>query len=92
MAAGPRYLGPILLGVAFSLLAVSTIFVALRFYCRQFIVRRIGADDWIILVALVSPDSIYFTIILLETDYVVPKSTVWGIGVLNWYQVDTGTG
>ncbi|KAF8435858.1 hypothetical protein BGX38DRAFT_1274844 [Terfezia claveryi] len=67
----PRYLGPILLGVAFSLLAVSTIFVALRFYCRQFIVRRIGADDWIILVAL---------------------STVWGIGVLNWYQVDTGTG
>ena len=71
MATGPRYLGPTLLGVAFSLLAVSTIFVALRFYCRQFIVRKIGTDDWIILVALVSfrKPPFNFSIILFEADY-----------------------
>ncbi|KAI5803489.1 hypothetical protein DFH27DRAFT_50513 [Peziza echinospora] len=68
---GPRHLGPVLQGVTFSLLGLSTIFVAMRFYCRHFIVRNVGSDDWIMLVALIS---------------------VWGIGVVNNYQVKYGTG
>ncbi|KAH8150901.1 uncharacterized protein LAJ45_05083 [Morchella importuna] len=47
-------LGPLLFAVEFPLLALSTVFVAFRFYCRHFIVRNLGPDDWIMLVALLN--------------------------------------
>ncbi|RPB06159.1 hypothetical protein L873DRAFT_1839613 [Choiromyces venosus 120613-1] len=46
--------GPLLFAVEFPLLALSTLFVGLRFYCRHFTVRKVGLDDWIMLVALVN--------------------------------------
>jgi len=47
-------LGPLLFAVEFPLLALSTLFVGLRFFCRHFIVRSVGLDDWLMLVALVN--------------------------------------
>ena len=36
-----------------------------RFYCRHFIVRRVGSDDWIMLVALVCFFDLRFVGLLL---------------------------
>ncbi|KAF3904409.1 hypothetical protein ABW21_db0204374 [Orbilia brochopaga] len=45
-------LRPAILGTAFSLVPVSTIVIALRLYCRQFLLGRVRIDDWLILLAL----------------------------------------
>ncbi|KAK6524445.1 hypothetical protein TWF281_011353 [Arthrobotrys megalospora] len=44
---------PLFYGIVFGLLTCSTIVVSLRFYCRALIIRKIGLDDWLILVGLV---------------------------------------
>jgi len=41
-------------GVAWSLAAVSLIVVAMRFYTRIFVLRRVGWDDWVMLLAMVN--------------------------------------
>ncbi|KAI5842478.1 hypothetical protein DFP73DRAFT_553761 [Morchella snyderi] len=46
-------LGPLMLAVMFTLLPLSTVFMALRFYCRSVIVKNVGSDDWIMLVAFI---------------------------------------
>ncbi|KAK6530326.1 hypothetical protein TWF694_003683 [Orbilia ellipsospora] len=43
---------PLFYGITFALLIVSLGFVGLRFYCRMFLIRKIGLDDWLILVGL----------------------------------------
>lgn len=45
--------GPLLLGVWWAEVGVATVFVAMRFYTR-FTMRSLGADDWTILLTLVS--------------------------------------
>lgn len=41
------------LGVSITLFVLASIFVALRFVSRVFVVRRVGLHDWLILVAWV---------------------------------------
>ncbi|KAK6535647.1 hypothetical protein TWF694_002102 [Orbilia ellipsospora] len=43
---------PLFYGITFSLLACSLIVVSLRFYCRAVLIKKIGVDDWLILVGL----------------------------------------
>ena len=45
--------GPVFLAVFGTGTAVATIAVLLRMWVRARIVRKIGADDWIVLVSLV---------------------------------------
>lgn len=47
------------LGVSITFFSIATIFVALRFISRIFMVRKIALHDWLMLVAWVgSPDLI----------------------------------
>jgi hypothetical protein len=48
---------PALIGVMVAGLAVSLVIVPLRFYTRAYIVRKIGADDWLALISFVSRES-----------------------------------
>ena len=45
---------PALVGVMVSGATTSLVVVSLRFWVRTMIVRKVGADDWVILAALVS--------------------------------------
>jgi hypothetical protein len=45
--------GPVVLGVSVAMIVVSSVFVALRFVSRVGIVRRVGWDDYTILLAWV---------------------------------------
>ncbi|ORY10384.1 hypothetical protein BCR34DRAFT_625268 [Clohesyomyces aquaticus] len=40
--------------IAFTLTSISTIFVALRFYSRYFLVGKLGSPDWVMLLALLT--------------------------------------
>ncbi|KAK6353884.1 hypothetical protein TWF730_008307 [Orbilia blumenaviensis] len=42
----------IFLSVTFVLLGIATAFVILRLYCRYFLIRRLGLDDWLITVGI----------------------------------------
>lgn len=44
---------PTLIGVTWFECVLSTLFVALRFYCRIKITRNVWWDDWVILLTLV---------------------------------------
>ncbi|EGX45655.1 hypothetical protein AOL_s00169g261 [Orbilia oligospora ATCC 24927] len=44
---------PLFYGITFALLICSLAVVSLRFYCRAVLIRKIGLDDWLILVGLV---------------------------------------
>jgi hypothetical protein len=44
---------PATLGVSITFLVLASIFVALRFISRIFVVRKIGLHDWLMLVAWV---------------------------------------
>lgn len=44
---------PATLGVSISFFVVASVFVALRFVSRIFVVRKIGLHDWLMLVAWV---------------------------------------
>ncbi|KAJ6256483.1 hypothetical protein Dda_8345 [Drechslerella dactyloides] len=44
---------PLFYGITFALLICSLAVVSLRFYCRAVLIRRVGLDDWLILVGLV---------------------------------------
>ncbi|KAL1959485.1 hypothetical protein VTO42DRAFT_1930 [Malbranchea cinnamomea] len=48
----PRTLGPTVLITAFTLVSVSTVIVAVRFYCRYFLVRAVRIYDYLMLLAL----------------------------------------
>ena len=45
--------GPVVLGVSIAMIVVSSVFVGLRFVSRIGIVRRVGWDDYTILIAWV---------------------------------------
>ncbi|KAF3198303.1 hypothetical protein TWF192_005361 [Orbilia oligospora] len=44
---------PLFYGITFALLICSLAVVSLRFYCRAVLIRKIGLDDWLILVGLI---------------------------------------
>jgi len=46
--------GPTVLAVCISLTTVATVFVAARLYVRVKILSRLGLDDWLIIVSMVS--------------------------------------
>jgi hypothetical protein len=46
--------GPQVSGVAGGFLALSTIAIVLRCYCRAFVVKSFGLDDWSAIAAWVS--------------------------------------
>ena len=57
--------GPKIISLMIAFLAVTWAAVILRFYSRLWVKKAIGADDWVIIVALVSKysqllSSIYF--------------------------------
>lgn len=45
--------GPRILGVFWAFFSVSVVMVSLRFYIRVRVLRNIGLDDYIVLVAMV---------------------------------------
>ena len=47
---------PKILGVNIALLIIASLAIALRFFSRYVHAGQIGADDWIILVSLVTVD------------------------------------
>lgn len=53
--------GPLLLGIWWAEVAVATVFVTMRFYTR-IKMRGLGADDWTILLTLVSCSSVLISI------------------------------
>ncbi|EPS40763.1 hypothetical protein H072_5350 [Dactylellina haptotyla CBS 200.50] len=44
---------PLFYGITFSLLVLSLIVVSLRFFCRAVLIKKVGLDDWLILVGLI---------------------------------------
>lgn len=46
--------GPTILAICSTLTAVATVFVAARLYVRTTILSRVGLDDWLIVVSIVS--------------------------------------
>jgi hypothetical protein len=52
--------GPVVLGVSTAMITVSSVFVGLRFASRIGIVRRVGWDDYTILIAWVRMTTVYF--------------------------------
>jgi hypothetical protein len=55
----PENRGPQVAGVAGFFVALTTIFVGLRCYCRISIVKNFGLDDYLSLLAQVSKPSLY---------------------------------
>jgi hypothetical protein len=49
--------GPLFLGIFTAGTAVSIIVVSLRFWIRTRMIRKVSADDWIMLASLVIPTS-----------------------------------
>ena len=49
--------GPMLLGISWTLVAVASIIVLLRFYCRTILQNAVGWDDFAILAAVVGVSS-----------------------------------
>lgn len=49
--------GPTVLAVVVALLALSTAFIALRLVSRLGVVKRVGNDDYAIILAWVSPSN-----------------------------------
>lgn len=81
--------GPVVLAVAVAVTVISFVFVALRFASRVGIVRRVGWDDWTILIAWVRspwldcPDSLVLTtkqIISLGFSFSICWGTRVGLG------------
>ena len=56
-AAGDKNRGPEIIAIFCSLTTIAAITVALRLWTRSQIVRKVGADDWLMAVALVSGNS-----------------------------------
>ena len=56
--------GPAVLGVASGTLALCSLFVASRLYCRTAIVQRVSWDDYLIILAWVLAFGLSFTISL----------------------------
>lgn len=50
--------GPGILAVCCSLVAVSSIFVAMRFYVRVRMTKNVAWDDWTVLASWVSRDKV----------------------------------
>ena len=44
---------PLILAVLITGTAIATIIVALRFWVRGYILRKVGPDDWVVLASLV---------------------------------------
>ena len=47
--------GPSILAVSWTECAVAILFVSARMYTRIFLIHNVGIDDWMMLLALVSP-------------------------------------
>lgn len=47
--------GPVILGIIITFTSLSTITVAARLFTRKHFLGRIHLDDWVSLVAIVSP-------------------------------------
>ena len=45
--------GPEMLAIFCTLTGIATILVALRFWVRMKYLRKLGADDWVVLISLV---------------------------------------
>lgn len=45
---------PVTLGVSVTIFVLASIFVALRFISRVFVVKKVGLHDWLMLLAWVS--------------------------------------
>lgn len=71
----PADYGPILNGVMWFQVVISSVFIALRIYTRYYIIRNIGWDDLMMIVNLVSRTSshIFGPLDLHET----PNVYVW---------------
>ncbi|KAF2687331.1 hypothetical protein K458DRAFT_386159 [Lentithecium fluviatile CBS 122367] len=46
--------GKLAIVIAFTLTSLSTVVVALRFYSRYYLVRKLGSPDWVMLIALIA--------------------------------------
>ena len=55
---GDQNLGPALIGVAVGSFVPAFIVVCLRLWIRAKVIRAVGWDDWIIVLAIVNPLSI----------------------------------
>ncbi|KAK7961133.1 hypothetical protein PG988_012347 [Apiospora saccharicola] len=63
--------GPKITAIAIAFTTVSLLLVVLRAYVRFFLVKAVGADDWVI-----------FTTWLYATDTRMVTETKWGLGLL----------
>jgi hypothetical protein len=52
----PSDYGPILNGVMWLQVIISSVFIALRIYTRYYIIRSLGWDDYMMVINLVSQD------------------------------------
>lgn len=52
--------GTAIIAIVGSFTAVSALFVAARLYVRVKLLRNLGLDDYLIVLAMVRPSSIYF--------------------------------
>ena len=77
--------GPEIVSLMITFLVVTWISVTVRFYTRLWVRNVIGADDWLIIVAIVSPKSIpRIAAISLFTKRMLNLTTgqllsIWGI-------------
>ena len=60
MASEDHSRGPELLAIFGTGTAVATIMVILRLWVRTRIIRKVGADDWIVAASLVMPPPVHF--------------------------------
>lgn len=58
--------GPQVSGVAGFFLALSTLAILLRCYCRALVVKSFGLDDWSALVAWVRPSFVSMRLVMLK--------------------------
>ncbi|KAI1406893.1 hypothetical protein F5Y13DRAFT_195926 [Hypoxylon sp. FL1857] len=65
-------IGPLMIGLMWTFTSLSVIIIALRFYVRVSLLRQLGLDDWIMLLA---------GIFQLPYQACLTKSYQWGLGM-----------
>lgn len=66
--------GPLFLGIFATGSAIAILITGLRFWVRARIVRKLGADDWIMLSSLVSPHLLVYQTKTVKNRVEVPSN------------------
>lgn len=81
------------LGVSISFFVIASIFVALRFVSRVFVVRRVGWHDWLMLVAWVCRLPRAWSLhVLVETGLTTTQLIDFGFSFSLFYATENGLG